>query len=192
MTQLVEPAREVPVRREVDVLICGGGCAGAVAALAAARAGASVALVEQHGFLGGVNTAAQVNGVGGWQFDLDGHPLIAGLPLELMQRITTMGGTPEAVAHLARPVTEPNYRGGGLGCFWVRTHPEHTKLVLDRLMREAGVYLLLHASAVTPVMDGKRVLGAFIESKDGRDAILAKCWPRCWYIRARWRTTRPC
>ena len=36
MTQLIEPAREVPVRREADVLTCGGGCAGAIAALAAA------------------------------------------------------------------------------------------------------------------------------------------------------------
>ena len=179
MKELIEPAREVRVRREVDVLICGGGCAGAVAALAAAREGASVALVEQHGFLGGVNTAAQVNGVGGWQFDLDGHPLIAGLPLELMQRITSTMGAPQSVEHLARPVAKPDYRGGGLGCFWVRTSPECSKIVLDRLMREAGVYVLLRASAVMPVMDGKRVIGAFVESKDGRDAVLAKCTVDC-------------
>jgi hypothetical protein len=138
-----------------------------------------VALVEQHGFLGGANTAAQVNGVGGWQFDVDGHPLIAGLPLELMQRITAMGGVPQAVEHLARPVAKPNYRGGGLGCFWVRTHPECTKIVLDRMMRDAGVYLLLHASAVMPAMDGHRVIGAFVESKDGRDVILARCTVDC-------------
>ena len=33
MKTLIEPSREVRVRREVDVLVCGGGCAGAVAAI---------------------------------------------------------------------------------------------------------------------------------------------------------------
>lgn len=41
---------------ETDVLVVGSGSAGATAALAAARQGASVALVERYGFMGGIST----------------------------------------------------------------------------------------------------------------------------------------
>lgn len=179
MRQIMEAARSIGVRRAVDVLVCGGGSAGAVAALAAAGEGATVAVVEQHGFLGGANTAAQVNGVGGWQYDLDGQPLIAGLPLALMQRVTELGGDSGSVARLRQPVARPDYGDGGLGCFWIRTNPEATKLALDRLLREAGVYVLLHTGAVQPLLDGRRVGGVFIESKEGREVILAKVVVDC-------------
>jgi FAD dependent oxidoreductase len=179
MVTLKEPARDVPVREEVDVLVCGGGVSGATAALAAARTGASVALVEQYGFLGGANTAAQVNGVGGWQYDLDGRPLISGLPLEIMKRITELGDGSEAVTRLRKPVKKPDYRSGGLGCFWIGTNPECTKLALDRMMAQAGVSVLLQAHAVLPIVENQRVLGAFVESKSGREAILAKTTIDC-------------
>lgn len=179
MEHVLEPQRHIPVRCHVDVLVCGGGASGAVAAMAAARQGARVAVVEQHGFLGGVNTAAQVNGVGGWQFDLHGKPLIAGIPLELMKQITTAMGSFKHMASLCEPVAKPNYRDGGLGCFWIQTHPEWTKLILDRMLMQAGVQVLLHAGAVSPIMQDNRVTGVFVESKDGREAILAQCVIDC-------------
>ena len=52
---------------EADVLVMGGGMAGTVAAVAAARAGASVLLVERFGFLGGAATAAAVGQFVGWE-----------------------------------------------------------------------------------------------------------------------------
>jgi thioredoxin reductase len=55
-----EPAREVPVRAEVDVLVAGGGPGGVASAVAAARAGASVLLVEQYGCVGGMGTIGHV------------------------------------------------------------------------------------------------------------------------------------
>lgn len=170
---VTEPERRVPVRREVSVLVCGGGAAGAIAALAAAKQGASVALIEHHGFLGGVNTAACVNGVGGWQYDLDGRPLISGLPLDVMLRIAELGGGTAGVRRRMQPVEKPDYRDGGLGCYWLHTEPEATKLALDRMMAEAGVDVLLHAQVAMPIMDGNRIQGAFVESKNGREAILA-------------------
>ena len=175
-----EPARQVPIRADTDVLVCGGGCAGAVAALAAAREGVGVVLVEQHGFLGGANTAAQVNGVGGWQYDLDGQPLVRGLPLEAMERIARIGGAdPELVRRLSEPVDRPDYTNGGLGCFWIRTSPEHVKRALDDLLIEAGVHLLYRASAAYPIVEERRTVGAFIESKSGREAIRANVVVDC-------------
>ncbi len=179
MRFIQERSRDIRVRREVDVAICGGGVSGVVAALSAARQGASVALVESHGFLGGTNTAAQVNGVGGWQYDLDGAPLIDGVPLEIMGRIAELGGDRDVVDRIKTPVENPDYKAGGLGCFWLRTNPEHTKLVLDRMMAEAGVYVLLHASATEPILSNSQILGVLVESKSGREAILAKVSVDC-------------
>ena len=51
------PAREIPIRADVDVLIAGGGLGGISAAIAAARSGASALFIERNGFLGGVATA---------------------------------------------------------------------------------------------------------------------------------------
>ena len=53
-------ASKLPLAATTDVLVCGGGTAGAVAAIAAARAGAKVLIVEQLGLLGGTQSAAWV------------------------------------------------------------------------------------------------------------------------------------
>lgn len=181
MTTIEEPARPVSVRADVDVVVCGAGAAGAAAALAAARAGATVALVEQHGFPGGVNTASGVNGVGGWQYDLDNTPLIRGLPLEIMRAVARAGGgNIENVERLSRPRPGgPDYRDGGLGCYWLQTNPEAVKIVLDDLLEQAGVRLFYHASAVRPISEGHRVAGVFMESKSGREALRARVVVDC-------------
>ena len=170
-----EPASRIPVRATVNVLICGGGTAGCVAALAAARQGATVFLVEAMPFMGGAHTAAQINGIGGWQYELDRRPLIDGIPLEIMRRLAALGGAPEKlVSSLSTPRSSPpDYTDGGLGCYWININPEYTKILYDRLMKDARVDVLLHASAVKPILDNGSVLGAFIESASGREAVLA-------------------
>jgi NADPH-dependent 2,4-dienoyl-CoA reductase/sulfur reductase-like enzyme len=54
---ITEPERRVPLFRDCDVPVAGGGPAGTVAAIAAARAGADVVLIERHNHLGGLSTA---------------------------------------------------------------------------------------------------------------------------------------
>lgn len=173
---ITEVSREVPVREQVDVVVCGGGPAGVCAVLAAARMGMKVSLVESYGFLGGVNTAAGVNGIGGWQHDLDGRPLVQGIPMKIMFELAKRGGANiRQVEEIFRPVEKrPTYREGALGCYWIQSNPDYMKITLDDLMEQAGVNVLYHANAVMPIMDGEVIKGVFIESKSGRQAILAK------------------
>jgi len=61
MTHTVnEPGRQTPVVAETDVLVVGGGPAGQAAAVAAARAGAGVTLLERYGYLGGLASGGMV------------------------------------------------------------------------------------------------------------------------------------
>lgn len=65
MSELIrEEARDIPVFDKADVLVAGGGLSGFAAALAAARAGAKVILVERNGCLGGVATASMMGNIG--------------------------------------------------------------------------------------------------------------------------------
>lgn len=172
---VTEQARQIPVYGRFDAVVAGGGPSGVCAALAAARRGLRVALVERMGFMGGVNTASGVNGIGGWQHDFDGQPLAAGIAKEIMERLGALGGAnPEQVREVFRAREHrPTYREGGLGCYWIRSNPELMKLLLDRMLQEAGVTVLLHASAVLPLMEGNALRGLYVENKNGRQAILA-------------------
>src|SRR4029450_7627246 len=58
---LVEPPRQTPIVREVDVLVCGGGVSGVGAALGAARTGARTMVLERNAFLGAAATAVIMN-----------------------------------------------------------------------------------------------------------------------------------
>lgn len=53
--------KDVPVVGDYDVVVCGGGPAGFIAAIAAAREGARTAVIERYGFFGGMATAGFVN-----------------------------------------------------------------------------------------------------------------------------------
>jgi hypothetical protein len=81
-----EPARQVPVFAETDVLVVGGGPAGTAAAIAAARLGADVLLVERYNHLGGLSTGGLVIWIDRMT-DWSGRHVIRGLAEELMERL---------------------------------------------------------------------------------------------------------
>lgn len=89
------PEQRVEVRREVDVLVAGGGAAGVAAAVAAARAGASVILLERHGFLGGTMTATTLGGICGLYSLVDNAPvqMVHGFAEEVRAGLEACGGT---------------------------------------------------------------------------------------------------
>ena len=155
-----EPEREIEVLDEVDVLVAGAGVSGCAAAVAAARAGARTMLLERNGALGGVATAGLMANIGNIFLDRDGNVLIHGISKEVVDRMVARGGASEHWASREVP--------------GVVIDSEELKVLLIEMHQEAGVQVLTHALAVRPVMDGDAVKGVFIESKAGRQVVLAK------------------
>lgn len=118
-----------------DVFVCGGGVAGTMAAVAAARHGANVILAERYGFLGGNATAGAVGQFNSWQ-TASGRKVVAGLAEEVVQRLRRYSA---AAKHQVFVMST------GHKMDRVEYAPEILKLVLDDMVSEAGVKPLLHA-----------------------------------------------
>src|SRR5678816_2149766 len=83
---LREPARDIPVYRQCDVLVVGGGPSGTAAAVAAARSGADVVLLERYNHLGGLSTGGLVIWIDRMT-DWSGRHIIRGIADDLMERL---------------------------------------------------------------------------------------------------------
>lgn len=147
--------KEVPVVGTYDVVVCGGGPAGFIAAIAAAREGARTALVEQYGFLGGAATNSLVTPLS--VFTYNGEKVIGGIPWEFLERLEKMGG-----GLIEKPLGN------------VAFDPELYKLCCQRMVLEAGVELYLH-SWLSGCQTGQgRISHVFIDNKNGTEALAGK------------------
>ncbi|HTR84316.1 MAG TPA: FAD-dependent oxidoreductase [Reyranella sp.] len=183
---VIERERRVPVFRDCDVLVVGGGPAGTAAAISAARAGADVVLVERSNHLGGLSTGGLVIWIDRMT-DWSGQRVIAGIAAELLDRLPAgaVVGPPRAAWGSADAATAAYWKERtaafhGIVTWAPTIDPEHLKLLSQELVVGAGVHLTLHAWASTPIMeDAGRVGGIVFESKEGRLAIRAKVTIDC-------------
>ena len=166
-----EPAKKIPIVSDVDVLVVGGSQSGVAAALAAARHGAKVQLVERFGFLGGQSVYSMVVQYEKRAFiNNRGAVLTKGLPKEMLDNIIAKGGSDGCWID---PPGCPEMRDGEE---WI--NPEAIKLTFIEMCQKAGVNLLFHTMAVDVMVDKSAAVpklnGVIFENKTGRFAISAK------------------
>jgi hypothetical protein len=192
MRMISEPAREVKVLKEADVVVVGGGPGGVASAIAAARMGARTVLLERYGHLGGMATGGLVNIFPNLS-DISGKQRIFGLNQEIIDRMKARNAAfspnQEDWGTTDRKIVD-YYLDANMGWFYVRKDPnlggrervlytavldpEVLKAELNDMVAEAGADLLLHCWGTRPIVEGNTVRGVFFESKSGRQAILAK------------------
>ncbi len=149
-------ACRIPVVRDCDVCVLGGGCTGVFAAVRAAQLGANVVLVEKQNGFGGVATAGLVNHWHKLCSNAGTEPIIAGLTQEVIRRLDLIG----AVTHVG-------------GSHFVLNTAE-LKIELDKLVVEHRVTPFLHTFYAALHREGDRPAAVFVENKNGRQAIAAR------------------
>lgn len=154
---ITEPARQIPMLMETDVIVVGGGTTGPFAAISAARQGKRVVMIERFGSLGGNLTLGLNTKPSG--------ALVGGLPLEIWNLARSVGGAGDDYMAVVKT--------GGVKIA-SPCDPEMMKMLLTRLCAEAGVQILFETVVSSPVMEGDTVKGVIVESKTGRQFIAGK------------------
>lgn len=160
MSLTIHVQKDVPVAEQYDVVVCGGGPAGIMAAIAAARGGANSALIERYGFFGGMATAGLVAPIS--EFMYNGRLVVGGIPWEFIQRLVAEGG-----AQVELPIGNVSFV------------PELYKLIAQRMLLEAGVTLYLHAYISSCRKENNTITHVVFESKSGTQALASKCFIDC-------------
>ena len=174
---ILEPARRIPVSGTADVVIAGGGIAGVAAAVAAAREGASVCLLERTCSLGGLATLGNVII---WLPICDGlgHQVMAGIPEELLKL---------SVRDLQQDNMTANFRGlpacwhdnGSLSerasvRYQVSFNPSSYLLALEEWVMKAGVKLMYDTRLCAAQTENGQITHLVVENKSGRRAIACR------------------
>jgi glycine/D-amino acid oxidase-like deaminating enzyme len=155
--------KQLPLVAESDVIVIGGGPGGLGAAVMAARAGASVTLIERYGFLGGMAASGEVNPF--MPNHAKGEPLDRPVYLEWVRKMAAYL-PPELrdvyLAASAKPVPTIS--------------KDIAMLSAEDLCLEAGVKLLFHHTLADVIKTGSRIAAVVLLSKSGFVAARAKTW----------------
>ena len=148
MWTISQGGSQIPVCREVDVLVIGSGPAGSAAAITAARSGAKTLLVDFMSVPGGISTAGLMSHYTG--------SVESALYQEVLQRMKENDESP--VAGVPKTVIDPT----SMTLTWIE------------LLEEAGADLLLYTMACEAVVEDGKIRGVILQNKSGRSAVFAK------------------
>lgn len=153
MNTYIENPKEIPIIANVDVLVCGGGVAGVGAAIRAARMGADVMLIEALDCLGGMATSGMMSHWAG----------------RSSSKIMT-----EIISRCKNKYENLGYDKNNC-CNDFAINQEVMKIVLDEMMKEAGVKTLFYTLFCDSITKSGKIIGVTVQNKSGRGMIFAKC-----------------
>lgn len=164
---ITESERKTSVAHETEVTVCGGGIAGVSAALAAARCGKKVILIEREYSLGGLATLGLVT-IYLPLCDGMGHQVCFGIAEELLRLsgkygFETGNNNPWIVGGTAQEKTKERYS--------VRYSANVCAILMEQLLVDNGVKLLYGTSVCDTVVKDGKISHLIIENKSGRSAI---------------------
>lgn len=152
--------KSAPLAGKYDVVVCGGGPAGFIAAITAARQGVKTAIIERYGFFGGMATTGYVAPIS--VFALKNELVIGGIPWEFVKRLEQMGG-----AFIEWPKANIDF------------DIELYKLCCQRMILEAGVDIYTHSTMIGCEMEGKKITSVIIENQNGLETLEGKVFLDC-------------
>ena len=180
-----EPGGPVPVAASADLVVVGGGPAGLGAALAGARNGLDVVLLERYPYLGGLASGGMVLVLD----DMCNGPEVSvrGLCLEMIERMERVGlaVTPPEGERRSDPALWRKWSRWGTFdfysqmkpqpiCYATAFDPDGYKTIANQMVAEAGVNLRLHSWFSRAIVEDGRITGVICDGKEGRQAILGK------------------
>jgi 2-polyprenyl-6-methoxyphenol hydroxylase-like FAD-dependent oxidoreductase len=178
------PRSRLPITSSVDVVVVGGGSAGLSAAVAAARNGAEVLLIERFSYIGGLATGGLIILLLTMD-DGAGRQAVGGLCQEIVDRMEQRNGVyypPQDRWNDPDPKLVEHYAQWGL--VWgsgphrvrysVAFDAHEFVYAADQMLKEAGVQILYQTWACEPVLDDGSIKAVVIQNKAGRQAIAAK------------------
>ena len=172
MEQYIKEELKIPLSPSVDVVVAGGGIAGISAALAAARSGAEVLLIEKQCILGGLATAGLVT-IYLPLCDGRGNQMSYGIAEELFHLSISQGAQeryPKAWLEYGTKEERSKQR------FEVQFNPQSMALLTEELLLKNGVEILYDTRICSVHMERDKVRALVIENKSGRSAVCAAAY----------------